>query len=144
MSQASEIPARRAAGCIAYTYDQAGELRILLIHDKYGRWALPKGHVQPGESEPDAAAREVHEETGLRGSLGPLVERISYLAQKDGHVVEKQVAFFLMRTDHQAATPQADEGIAAADWFAPAEAQERIGYEQVRAVLARALTMIPD
>ena len=133
---------KRAAGCVVYRHDAAGALMILLIHDKYGQWTLPKGHLKDGESEPAAAVREVLEETGLTGALGPLVGRIDYTVRaKRGAVRPKQVAFFLMRAASATATPQADEGIAAADWFAPDEALARIGYPQVRDILARALQM---
>ena len=36
---------------------------LLMKHPK--RWDLPKGHVDPGESEVETALRELHEETGL-------------------------------------------------------------------------------
>jgi 8-oxo-dGTP diphosphatase len=59
-----------------------GDGRLLLIkrgHEpQAGRWSLPGGRVQPGESDPQAVVREVHEETGLRvepGSLIGMVER---------------------------------------------------------------------
>lgn len=43
--------------------------QVLLIersHDPYeGHWALPGGHVDPGETSRDAAARELAEETGV-------------------------------------------------------------------------------
>lgn len=38
-----------------------------------GRWTVPGGRVEPGESMADAVVREVAEETGLTVECGPLV-----------------------------------------------------------------------
>jgi 8-oxo-dGTP diphosphatase len=143
VNQTIDLPVKRAAGCIVYRYDEAGAPLVLLIHDKYNRWTLPKGHLKPGESEEAAASREVLEETGIDGELGPLVGRIAYIARsKSGALRHKEVAFFLMRAASAEATPQDDEGIRAAEWHAPAQALALIGYPQVRDVLAQALQML--
>lgn len=39
-----------------------------------GRWSLPGGHVEPGETARDAARREVAEETGVAARLPVLVD----------------------------------------------------------------------
>jgi 8-oxo-dGTP diphosphatase len=141
MPEKAKQSIRRAAGGVVYRY--AGDaLLILLIRDKYGRWTLPKGHLEPGESEAAAAVREVHEETGVAGELGLLVSRIAYTVMKNGVLRPKEVAFFLLHAAGAQATPQADEGIAAAEWYAPERALELVGYPQVREVLARALEML--
>ena len=143
MSQTSGSPIKLAAGCVVYRRDQDGAALVLLIHDKYGRWTLPKGHLKEGETEPAAAQREVFEETGLTGELGPLICKIGYtVPSKRGMPRPKQVTFFLLRANGPVARPQHEEGIQAAEWLAPAAALARVGYPQVRDVLARAIALL--
>ncbi|MCS6842066.1 MAG: NUDIX hydrolase [Roseiflexus sp.] len=132
-----------AAGCVVYRYDERGQPLILLIHDQYGKWTLPKGHLDDGESVEAAAVREVHEETGMTGELGAFVGTIVYQVSKKGKPYQKRVDFFLMRADGRDAVPQAAEGISAVAWFSPDEAQMRAGYDQIRDIIARATEMIP-
>lgn len=61
-----------------------GRGRFLMIRrgkqpDK-GRWSVPGGRVEPGESDADATAREVLEETGLAVRVGRLAGRV----ERDG------------------------------------------------------------
>lgn len=55
------------------------EGRVLLVlranEPSRGRWSLPGGRIEPGESAEQAAAREVREETGLDVTVGALVCR---------------------------------------------------------------------
>lgn len=47
-----------------------GRFEVMLITSRdSGRWVLPKGWPEPGEALCDAAAREAHEEAGLKGAV---------------------------------------------------------------------------
>ncbi len=60
----------RAAGGLVVRHATDG-LEVLLVHrPAYDDWTFPKGKLEPGEVEPDAAVREVEEETGLVCLLG--------------------------------------------------------------------------
>jgi 8-oxo-dGTP diphosphatase len=69
------MPGPRIGAVGAIITDASG--RLLLIkrgHEpEAGRWSLPGGRIEPGESDQQALVREVREETGLEVSPGRLV-----------------------------------------------------------------------
>ncbi len=132
---------RRAAGCVVYRI-QNGQSQFLLICDPYGRWTLPKGHLERNETTAEAAVREVLEETGVEGQLGPQIEMISYRFSHRGRLIDKQVTFFLMQADECDIRPQVSEGISAVAWYPAEEAFMLINYAQVREVFQKALSML--
>ncbi len=58
--QVAVVPFRRASD---------GRLEVLLVTSRAGRWIVPKGLVDPGDTPLEAAAAEAHEEAGVRGRL---------------------------------------------------------------------------
>lgn len=65
--------ARIRVGCSAVIFEP-GEERILLTRRAdNGRWCLPSGAMDPGESAAEACEREVWEETGLHVQVVRLV-----------------------------------------------------------------------
>jgi 8-oxo-dGTP pyrophosphatase MutT (NUDIX family) len=103
--------------------------------------ALPKGHVDPGETTVQAAAREVREEAGVeaapRGELGA----VRYWYMRKGRRIAKQVDFYLFDyltgdvADH-------DHEVEDARWMPLAEAARALTYEGEREMAARALSRI--
>lgn len=63
-------------------------------------WSLPKGKLETAERHRDAARREVHEETGLRCSLGDRLIEIRYRTPRGE---DKRVRWWAM-------TVEADDG----------------------------------
>lgn len=70
---------RRRVPCVgAVVQDDDGRLLLVRRGTEPGRgqWSVPGGRVEPGETGPEATAREVLEETGLRVDVGGLVGRV--------------------------------------------------------------------
>jgi len=114
--------------------------RVLLIATAGGRrWQLPKGHVEPGESIAQAAAREVREETGVRGRIVAPLPGIDYFfVEKDGRRVRKHVDYFLLEyLDGDEAEFDPKE-VDDARWFPWDEALERLSHANERRVAEKA------
>ena len=68
-----------------------GDGRVLLIErgkpPGEGRWTVPGGRLEPGETLAQAVAREVREETGLVAEVGPLVCVVERIAEGYHYVI---------------------------------------------------------
>lgn len=65
--------ARLMPGCAAVIWDTAHERILLTRRTDNGRWCLPGGAMEAGESAAECCAREVWEETGLTVEVGRLI-----------------------------------------------------------------------
>ncbi len=76
-------------GCVAVVFDEARERVLLTRRTDNGRWCLPGGQMEPGESAEECCLRELWEETGLRGRVLRLIGLYSdpdmLLAYPDGN-----------------------------------------------------------
>ena len=71
-----------------------GHHEFLMVFETFSKcWSLPKGHIEPGETETEAALRELLEETGLTAKLDP--NRHTSIEYPISDFAKKQVTFFL-------------------------------------------------
>ena len=84
----------RAAGGLVRRRREDGTEEILIVHrPAYDDWSFPKGKLEPGERDEDAAVREVEEETGLRCRLDREVATTRY---RDARGRQKTVRYWSM------------------------------------------------
>jgi 8-oxo-dGTP pyrophosphatase MutT (NUDIX family) len=104
---------------------------VLLVHrPQYDDWTFPKGKVQHGESDEDAARREVEEEAGLDVALGPELASTTYT---DSRLRKKTVRYWALGpvSGEASAQNEVDE----VEWVTPDKAAERLTYDRDRDVL---------
>jgi 8-oxo-dGTP diphosphatase len=122
---------RAAGGVVVRGGD--GEVELVVVHrPNRSDWTLPKGKLEPGETELECALREVEEESGLR--CRPLRD-CGATEYVDDRGRPKHVAWWLMEPtggELRAAT-EADD----ARWVTVSEALELLSYESDRELLLR-------
>jgi ADP-ribose pyrophosphatase YjhB (NUDIX family) len=84
-----EYPTRPVVGVGAVVLTDDG--RVVLVRRGHpplaGRWSLPGGMLELGETLRAGVAREVREETGLEVDVGPLIDAIDHIdTAADGRV----------------------------------------------------------
>ena len=105
--------------------------------------ALPKGHIDPGESAVEAATREVREETGLDATVVEKLEDVRYWYRRSGARVFKVVSFYLFRY-RSGSVRDHDHEVDSAEWIPLSEAPRRLAYPGERSVAEAALRRLEE
>ena len=121
-----------AAGAVLWRPTDSGNpgLEVAVIHrPRYDDWSLPNGKVDPGETAPVAAVREVFEETGQGAILGRRLDVVSYPIEQG----VKKVHYWTARSTGGEFAPgsEVDELV----WLPLAEAKDRLTYPHDRKML---------
>jgi 8-oxo-dGTP pyrophosphatase MutT (NUDIX family) len=103
--------------------------------------ALPKGHIDPGESSAEAAAREVREEAGVDGDLVEKLGDVRYWYRRGGERVMKNVAFFLFRY-RSGSVRDHDHEVDSAEWVPLEDAPRQLAYRGERDMAEAALSAL--
>ena len=106
--------------------------------------ALPKGHIEPGESGAETAVREVREETGLESRLVEKLDDIRYWYTRDGARVLKVVSFFLLAYRSGSVRDYQREEVDGAEWIPLEEAPDRLAYRGEKEMARAALSKVAD
>jgi 8-oxo-dGTP pyrophosphatase MutT (NUDIX family) len=103
--------------------------------------ALPKGHVDPGETPIEAATREVREETGIVAEPVCELGESRYWYRRDGRTIGKTVQFFLF--DHvDGDTADHDDEVEEVRWIDLREALTALSHTAEREMVELALARL--
>lgn len=146
----NSIPTRTqtSAGGVAFRKTE-GRVDVALISvGLQARWQLPKGMINPGETNEEAALREVREEAGIETELLAPIDKIEYFyysTDSGGRRIRfhKFVYFFLMRycsgdpKDH-------DHEVNEARWTEIEEAYSLLRFDSEKRIIERARELIQE
>jgi bis(5'-nucleosidyl)-tetraphosphatase len=125
-----------SAGAVVFYQNQKnGDRRYLVLNYPAGHWDFPKGAVEKGETEEQAAIREIREETGINiSSFVPGFKRkIEYHYRRANGLSHKQVVFFLAKSETQQVLISHEHSDFA--WLTWQQAQSKLTFDNARNVL---------
>ncbi|MFO8054882.1 MAG: NUDIX domain-containing protein [Bacteroidales bacterium] len=125
-----------AGGAVFNEYDE-----LLMILRK-GKWDLPKGKKEEGETPELSAIREVMEETGIdQPEVKSQLPCTYHMYVLNGQWVVKQTRWFLMHAQKQPLVPQTIESITMARWVPHNEILLKAGqsFESLKPVIRSAI-----
>ena len=118
-----------AAGAVCWRHID-GRLHVLVIHrTRYADVTLPKGKVDPGETLPQAAVREVEEETGLKVALGVPLGITNYVISSGR---EKFVHYWAAQVTESAVVASTfvpNGEVAALEWVTVKKARKYLSFQ---------------
>ncbi|MCU1662823.1 MAG: hydrolase [Pseudonocardia sp.] len=126
-----------AAGAVLWRHGTQGPELALVHRPRYDDWSFPKGKVDPGETMPFTAVREVAEETGQTARLGPVLDDVRYTVPEGRKLVRYWAAEAL--GGEFVPGDETDE----LRWVDPAHAAEMLSYRHDVAVLERFTSLGP-
>jgi len=129
----------RSAGVIVFKTGEGGQkVYLLLDYGKY--WDFPKGHIEAGEDEREAALRELSEETGIAELelQDDFRHEIVYFFRPPGRgLVRKTVVFFLGEVE--STNVKISHEHVGFEWLKGEEALARVKYPTAKEVMRAAL-----
>jgi 8-oxo-dGTP pyrophosphatase MutT (NUDIX family) len=118
----------------------------LLIYRK-GKWDLPKGKLDDGETVEECATREVEEETGVKVKISYKIGHTWHTYIQNRKYVLKKTHWYVMDCiDDTALAPQKAEGIKEACWKSLSEIRRDLydSYRSIRSVYHDYLKLLKE
>jgi 8-oxo-dGTP pyrophosphatase MutT (NUDIX family) len=130
-----------SAGGLVFRIEGNRPIFLLLGFKRRNTWCLPKGLIEEGETEVEAAKREVMEETGLKTlSLIDKIGEIHYNFWSKGKSFDKTVHFYLFETNQRETIVGEEHDMYA--WFSYERAMEALSYRNEREILRKGFEIV--
>ena len=139
-----EMPIEKLGGAVVYAKDRSGQLNFAFVHDIFGHWTLPKGHITPEEGDEVGTERVVQKEIGLSVKVGLKLGNNEYIASDpEKGKLRKQVIYYLAKTDYDTLVlDKTSGGLNDLRWFPLGEIAELNLYNDILPLVTKAITLL--
>jgi diadenosine hexaphosphate hydrolase (ATP-forming) len=139
----SEVVREPTAGGIIFRHSPNGVIEILLIQDSKGRWTIPKGHIEEGETSRKTAEREIREETGLQEmKVLSWLGKINFRYRRGNSLVLMTTEIFLVQALGDTNNIKPEEWMTNLGWVPAKDALDKIEYEDIGKLILLGLKKI--
>lgn len=132
-----EIVREPTSGGIVFRFTKdKKDIEVLLIQDSKGRWTIPKGHIEPGETAKMTARREIEEETGLSNvEVLTWLGKIHFKYRRIDKLVLMTTQIYLVRALDDQEMPTPEGWMKGIRWFSFTDALEAIEYDDIEKLM---------
>jgi len=129
-------------GIIPFVRTKNG-IKYLVVKHNDGHWAFPKGHKKPGETDEEAARRELGEEVGIMNCTIIKAEPIShsYNYFYEGEMREKTVIYYIGEATGEKVTLHSSE-LSDYKWLIHQEAFNTVTFDNTKTLLEQAYQVV--
>ncbi len=138
-----EVVRELTAGGIVFRRSKKGDVEILLIQDPKGRWSIPKGHIEEGETAQETALREIGEEAGLTDTKAICwLGKTHFRYRRVSTLVLMTTQVYLVQALADTEKIKKEDFYKSIKWFKFADALEAIEYEDIGRLMLLAMKKI--
>lgn len=132
------------AGAVVCAYHE-NKVYVALVHDVFGYWTLPKGHIHENNSTEDEVIKAIKKEISLDTTLVGTLGENEYIANKpDQGKVVKHVSYYLTTTEFTPLSLEKKGGLDEARWFSIAEVSTLRMYDDIKTIIEKAKQLIAE
>jgi ADP-ribose pyrophosphatase YjhB (NUDIX family) len=133
-----------SAGGLIYRQGKQGKIELALILDPYGKWTMPKGHIELGEKPQVASLREIQEEIGLNHlQLAANLGKMDYWFKDEGkNLIHKYVYYYLFKAKEGMPLKPNTAEIKDAKWFDAKGLKKLSTYKDTKPIIEKALNIL--
>jgi transcription antitermination protein NusB len=132
------------AGAVVCAIEEK-KLYVALVHDVFGYWTLPKGHIHNEGTIEDEVVRELKKEIGVDVAIIDTLGENEYIANKpDQGKVVKHVSYYVTTSTYTPLTLEKKGGLDEAKWFIFSDTKALRIYDDIRPMLEKAKTILEE